>query len=208
MSLTLIPIAQLRVHPANANVMPPPLFAKLAAHLERTDRYPPIIVRPLSAEEGEPVYQILDGHHRVKALAQLGRREARCLVWPVDEGEALLLLSTLNRLSGRDDPHKRAALLEELAQRRGVELETLTRDLPEDLHSLKALLALRQTPPPAPPKALADFPVAVHFFLLPQQRRRLEARLRELGESREAALMSLVDRTDGSTAPADSLRVS
>lgn len=196
MSLTLIPIAQLRVHPANANVMPPSLFTKLAAHLERTDRYPPIIVRPLPSEEGEPAYQILDGHHRVKALTQLGRREARCLVWPVDESEALLLLSTLNRLSGRDDPHKRAALLEELAQRRGVEPATLTRDLPEDLQSIKALLALRQTPPPAPPKALADFPVAVHFFLLPQQRRRLEARLRELNESREAALMSLVDRAD------------
>lgn len=194
MSLTLIPISDLRAHPANANVMPPPLFAKLAAHLERTDRYPPILVRPLPPKHEQPAFQILDGHHRVKALTQLGRREARCMVWNVDDDEALLLLATLNRLQGKDDPKKRAALLEDLAQRRGLDLALLAREIPEELPDLKALLALRETPPPAPPRALADFPVAVHFFLTPEQRRHLESRLREINPSREAALMMLVDR--------------
>src|ERR1041385_7198567 len=82
-----IPLAHLTPHPLNSNVMPAKLFDKLVANLGRTRRYPPVIVRPLPDDEATASqgrrYQILDGHHRVKALAQLGVAEARCVVWEV-----------------------------------------------------------------------------------------------------------------------------
>ncbi|MEM8739276.1 MAG: ParB/RepB/Spo0J family partition protein [Planctomycetota bacterium] len=185
MDLTPLPLDRLHPHPGNSNVMPPALFEKLCAHLAETDRYPPVIVRPLGDD-----HQILDGHHRVAALRRLGRSSVRCVVWEVDDAGALLLLTTLNRLQGRDDPRKRAALVGEL--RDHFDLKELAGRLPEDHDRLKKLIQLNDTPPtPRPPRALADMPVAIHFFLLPAERAAVEARLREVGGTREQALLSL-----------------
>jgi ParB-like chromosome segregation protein Spo0J len=191
MDLTILPLDALLPHPANSNVMPPALLTKLADHIARSDRYPPVIVRRLPGDDGK--YQILDGHHRVKALRMLGRAEARCVVWDVDDAEALLLMATLNRLQGRDDLRKRASLLSDLSAIPGHDHAGLARLLPEDLPDLNGLLALHAAPQnPRPPRALEDMPVAVHFFLLPAQRDTLEQRLRDLGGDREDALMRLI----------------
>lgn len=187
MQIEEIAIERLQAHPANANVMPEELLAKLAAHLARTDRYPPIVVRPFG-----DVYQMLDGHHRVLALQRLGRTTARCVVWAVDDAEALVLLTTLNGLRGRDDPRKRGAIVAELAKLQPI--DDLAGLLPESARELEHLLTLDRPAPLRPPPALEDMPVAVHFFLLPAQRRRLERRLAQLGGSREAALMQLVEQ--------------
>jgi ParB-like chromosome segregation protein Spo0J len=185
-----IPLDDLRDHPDNSNMMNAVLFEKLVVRLRDTGRYPPIIVRPV-----DDAFQILDGHHRVKALRQLGHAEARCDVWPIDESEALLLLATLNRLEGHDDPRKRAALLHRLHEK--LDRPALAKRLPEDGTKLKRLLALHErTPPPRPPLPLADRPVAVHFFLLPPERKRLEKALKNLGGSREQALIQLVERQE------------
>jgi len=74
-------------------------------------------------------------------------------------------------------------------------LSELAGRLPESAKQLQAILALREPPPtPAPPTDAdrAACPVAVHFFLTPAQRDRVEQRLRELGGTRERALMRLV----------------
>lgn len=182
-------IALDQLAPHHANVMPARLFAKLKRHLSRTGRYPPVIVRPLGGG-----FEILDGHHRVKALRELGVAYARCVVWEVDDAEALLLLSTLNRLQGRDDATRRATLLEELSRLRDGAVEELASLLPEDVAGLRHMVeevakpaALRRGPRPPD-----EMPVPVHFFLTREQRRQLEARLREIGGPREEALMSLV----------------
>lgn len=182
----LIPVDQLHAHPRNSNVMPTKLLKKLAAHIERTGRYPPVIVRPRGAG-----YQIIDGHHRVQALRQFGRDQARCEVWEVDDREALVLLATLNRLEGADDPKKRGALIGAL--RETAALPDLSKLLPEETGRLAALATLHDAPPPAPrpPEALRDAPVAVTFFVTPDQRRALEHRLKEHGGTRESALLEL-----------------
>lgn len=182
----LIPVDQLHAHPRNSNVMPTKLLKKLAAHIERTGRYPPVIVRP-----GGAGYQIIDGHHRVQALRQLGRDQARCEVWEVDDREALVLLATLNRLEGADDPKKRGALIGAL--RETAALPDLSKLLPEETGRLAALAMLHDAPPPAPlpPEALRDAPVAVTFFVTAGQRRALEHRLKEHGGTRESALLDL-----------------
>lgn len=199
MQIVNISLDNLHSHPSNSNVMPPPLLAKLAQHLKRADRYPPLIVRPMS-DMGPDSYQILDGHHRAAALKQIGRHEARCVVWHVDDQEALLLLATLNRLQGRDDPFKRASLLTELNHH--LPLEQLAEHLPEQLGQLQALLSLRKLPStPRPPQPHEEWPVAVHFFLTPEQRQRLDRRLKELGGPREDALMRLVDAPSAASTP-------
>lgn len=203
MEMREIAVEKLESHPANSNVMSRELLAKLKEHIRRTGRYPPIIVRPMkkaAAGEGTPAegeaerYQILDGHHRVKVLRELGYRRVRCVVWEVDDAQALVLVATLNRLAGRDDPLKRAALIEELAERWGRNLAELERLLPERKTELERLLELRAPPPrPGPPPMPEATPVPVYFFLLPADKRRLEACLSAIGAGREGGLMKLVE---------------
>jgi ParB-like chromosome segregation protein Spo0J len=130
-----VPLDDLVPHPLNSNVMSEDLREKLKAHIKRTGRYPFLVVRPLGQK-----YQVLDGHHRVAILRDLGHTEARCDVWDVDDREAKLLLATLNRLEGQDQPIRRAQLIHELLGEMGMEdlaglLPESDRQL-EDLHSL------------------------------------------------------------------------
>jgi hypothetical protein len=119
MRIDRIEIEKLCGHPDNANRMDEKTFDKLCAHIERAGRYEPIVVRPAPGREG--FYQILNGHHRTKALGRLGFLHADCVVWDVDDAQATLLLATLNRLCGKDIPALRAKLLGSLAQSFGTE---------------------------------------------------------------------------------------
>jgi len=195
MEIEPIALDALHAHPRNSNVMPAELFDKLVRHLERTDHYPPLIVR----RHGEG-YQLIDGHHRAAALRRLGRTHARCVVWDVDDDETLLLLATLNRLQGTDDPRKRAALLRELSEKHAA--ATLAAMVPDSPQRLERLVALAsEAPAPRPAHVTEGIPVAVHFFLLPDEKRALEAALASIGGTRETALMSLVTAHDPDTEP-------
>jgi ParB-like chromosome segregation protein Spo0J len=138
----MVPLDQLQPHPMNANVMSADLQAKLKAHIKRTGRYPHLIVRPHPEEAG--TYQVLDGHHRLVVLRELGHSEARCDVWQVDDREANLLLATLNRLEGQDQPVRRAQLIHELLGE--MSLDDLAGLLPETDRQLEDLHALLEFP--------------------------------------------------------------
>jgi ParB-like chromosome segregation protein Spo0J len=138
----MVPLADLTPHPLNANVMNIELQAKLRAHIKRTGRYPHLIVRP---DPDDPKkYQVLDGHHRLAVLRELGHAQARCDVWQVDDREANLLLATLNRLEGQDQPIRRAQLIHELLGE--MSLEDLAGLLPETDRQLEDLHALLEFP--------------------------------------------------------------
>ena len=138
----MVPLDDLLPHPLNSNVMPVDLQAKLRAHIKRTGRYPFLVVRPHPEEPGK--YQVLDGHHRVAVLRDLGHTEARCDVWQVDDREAKLLLATLNRLQGQDAPARRAQLLHELLGE--MSLSDLGGLLPETEKQLEELHSLLEFP--------------------------------------------------------------
>lgn len=193
MELVEIPLANLRAHPLNSNVMPEELLEKLARHMDRTGRYPPVVVRRIKREDASDIYEILDGHHRVLALRRIGAAAARCVMWEVDDAEALTLLATLNRLQGQDDPKKRARLLAQIEAVKAIDVSELARMLPERADEVRGLLALNAPPVLRPPRGLDELPVAVHFFLSRVQRAALEGRLMEIGGPREAALMRMVD---------------
>lgn len=134
--LQYLPLHRLHAHPSNANVMSNSRRAKLARHIAREGRYPPLIVRPHPEVPGD--FQLLDGHQRCQVLRRLGQTEGLCLLWPCDDAEALTLLATLNRLEGTDDPKRRAGLVADL--QRLIPAEQLTRLLPEDDRGLRKLL--------------------------------------------------------------------
>ncbi len=138
----MIPIDDLVAHPLNSNQMPEDLREKLKVHIGRTGRYPFLVVRPHPDEPGK--FQVLDGHHRVAILKELGHREARCDVWDVDDREAKLLLATLNRLQGQDQPMRRAQLIHELLGEMSV--DDLAGLLPETDKQLEELHALLEFP--------------------------------------------------------------
>src|SRR5713101_5340622 len=138
----MVPLDDLLPHPLNSNVMSADLRAKLRAHIKRTGRYPFLVVRPHPDEAGK--YQVLDGHHRVAILRDLGHTEVRCDVWQVDDREAKLLLATLNRLQGQDAPARRAQLLHELLGE--MSLSDLGGLLPESDKQIEELHALLEFP--------------------------------------------------------------
>ncbi len=175
-----IPLSKLTANPANPNRMSKTNFTRLVAHIERTGRYEPVVVRPHPRKRDK--YEIINGHHRCKALKKLGHSNAQCVVWDVDGPETDLLLATLNRLAGRDDLHKRSELISRLAGR----LETdkskhLSRLLPESKKQIERLMEL------AVQKSRfvgilnlaeqAKQPVAVVFFLTEEQKDILEEAL-------------------------------
>jgi len=122
--------------------MPEDLREKLRAHIKRSGRYPFLVVRPHPTDPDK--YQVLDGHHRVAILRELGHTEARCDVWDVDDREAKLLLATLNRLEGQDQPIRRAQLIHELLG--DMSLDDLGGLLPETEKQLEELHSLLEFP--------------------------------------------------------------
>jgi ParB-like chromosome segregation protein Spo0J len=139
---SMLPVDALVPHPLNANVLPEDLREKLAAHIRSSGRYPHLIVRPHPSEAGR--YQVLDGHHRLLVLRDLGHTEARCDIWDVNDREAKLLLATLNRLEGQDLPIRRAQLLHELLAE--MNLSDLAGLLPESEKQLEELHSLLEFP--------------------------------------------------------------
>jgi ParB-like chromosome segregation protein Spo0J len=168
-----VPLDDLLPHPLNSNVMAPELREKLLAHIRRTGRYPFLVVRPHPVESGR--YQVLDGHHRISVLRDLGHIEARCDVWDVDDREAKLLLATLNRLEGQDQPLRRAQLLHELlAEMSAVDLGGLLPESEAEIRDLHSLLEFPAEEIALQLEAEAEerektLPVVIHFVVSHEQ---------------------------------------
>ena len=131
-----IKIVKLFAHPDNPNRMSRDTFSKLVRNIERTGRYEPIVVRP----KGD-VFEIINGHHRVKALKALNHKSADCLIWDVDDKEADILLATLNRLSGSDELARKIALLRRLNEQ--MKTRELGRLLPQTAKQIERLTNLK-----------------------------------------------------------------
>lgn len=71
-----LPIDGLREAAVNANFMPEPAFKSLVRAIRQLGFLQPILVRPL--EDGE--YEIVDGHHRVRAAREAGMTQVSAVV--------------------------------------------------------------------------------------------------------------------------------
>ena len=164
-----IALSKLIAHPDNPNVMSEATFRKLVRNIERTGLYEPIVVRPHPKEKGR--FQIINGHHRVKALEKLGRKVANCVVWEVNDEETSVLLATLNRLAGSDVPAKKIELLKELTKQMAT--AQLAKLLPQTAKQIERLTNLKLNPVPI--KADAEqFAIPLVFFVTKQQQEIIE----------------------------------
>lgn len=170
-----VAIERLIAHPLNSNRMPPRLLAKLESNIRDSGRYPALVVRtlnasPQAADWDESTLQVIDGHHRLAALKQLGHKMVRVDCWgDLTDSETELLLATLNRLEGSDDAECRAELLESLRRDGELSKERLAELLPEDGEAIEALELLRNPPPL--PKSLGAMLVPVTVFMTEAQRK-------------------------------------
>jgi len=169
-----IEISRLVAHPGNPNRMDSECFDKLVGHIKRSGNYEPVIVRVHPGRDGD--YQIINGHHRTKALGELGKSYANCIVWDVDDDEVCVLLATLNRLNGTDSIVKRSELVERLSRK--IDMKALASMLPENLKELERLKAIAGKTP----KPLINHAALLNcmvFFLDDEQNRIVEDALKE-----------------------------
>jgi ParB-like chromosome segregation protein Spo0J len=173
--VTIIPIDKLTAHPGNPNRMSQRNFTRLVRNIERTGRYEPLVVR----RQGD-CFQIINGHHRRLALKQLGYETVDAVVWDVDDAEADILLTTLNRLGGSDVLEKKLALLERINRdmhpREMAKLLPFTRSQIERLKNLKV--------PSAPANIFVkSFAAPMVFFLNDAQQQIVARALASVRES-------------------------
>ncbi len=187
-----IALDKLVAHPDNPNRMSKAKFAKLLRNIERTGRYEPLVVRP--CPQKPDCFQIINGHHRWRALRELGYKTAEALVWEVNDQDTDILLATLNRLGGSDVLDKKLALLKRLNKSAfNGRTAKLAKLLPQTSNQIKRLTEL----------AISDCRKAVEnrksqilnplvFFLNDKQQevvaKALSAAMSEVEENRTKAL--------------------
>ena len=163
-SIQSIALDKLVAHPDNPNRMSKANFAKLIRNIKRTGRYEPLVVRPCPDARGarddehrasgikhRDCFQIINGHHRCRALLQLGCKTADCVVWDIDDEQTDIFLATLNRLAGSDELDKKLKLLRRLNKR--MDAGRLAKLLPQTAKQIERLAGLKV--PAAPAKASA-----------------------------------------------------
>lgn len=173
-----LPLSKLHPHPDNANLMSKDKFAKLVRHIAATGHYEPIVVRRHPLHEN--AWQILNGHHRVRALKQNERTHADCAVFRADDEQARLYLLNLNRLPGRDNLYKKARLIEQLCQSRGP--RELARWIGDSKTSIEKLNALSRNQP-LPKTENKPTLVPMTFFVTADQHALLAAAFNKAAQS-------------------------
>lgn len=167
-----IPLTKLIPHPANPNKMSKQNFAKLVTHIKSSGIYEPLIVRAHPSKKG--YFQIINGQHRYEALKQLGYKTADCIIWDVDDTHTLLLLATLNRLTGKDAPDKKIELLKKLANHSN--LKTLSKLLPLTKNQIDKLINLNKKKLKLVPLD-SNLPKPMVFFVTDAQSQVIESAL-------------------------------
>ena len=162
-----IPLEKLMPHPDNPNRMSNANFARLVRNIKRTGKYEPIVVRP-HPQDGN-CFQIINGHHRCKAMAELGYRQADCVVWEVDDEQTDILLATLNRLGGSDELGKKLLLLKRLNN--VMKANELAKLLPQTAKQIERLANLKM--PELPAKAAAGFFAHPTVFFLTDEQQKI-----------------------------------
>ncbi|MBM4371921.1 MAG: ParB N-terminal domain-containing protein [Deltaproteobacteria bacterium] len=105
-------------------------YQRILASIREVGIIEPLIVHPQSGKGASGTYLLLDGHLRAEALAELGMKEAPCLVSTDDEGYTYN--HHVNRLSSFQEHFMLMKALSE-----GVPEERLARALNVDLQKLR-----------------------------------------------------------------------
>lgn len=167
-----IAIDKLIPHPYNPNQMSKANFKKLVRNIKLNGRYEPLVVRPCPDQPGS--FQIINGHHRLQALLQLGYKQADAVVWDVDDEQTEIFLATLNRLGGSDIIDKKIALLAQLSKR--MRARELAKLLPQTAKQIERLTSLKDSLRRASSIQYQESSITnpIVFFISDQQRQVVE----------------------------------
>jgi hypothetical protein len=176
-SIQSIALDKLEFQPDNPNRQSKIIFTKLVRNIERTGRYEPLAVRPCPGKAGS--FQIINGHHRCRALAKLGYETADCIVWDIDDEQTDILLATLNRLGGSDELGKKLKLLRRL--NKTIVAGELAKLLPQTAKQIERLINLKKPGTPAKMNAKC-FANPLVFFVNDAQQQQIERALSMVGE--------------------------
>jgi len=180
-----LPLSKLHPHPGNANRMSKDKFAKLVRHIKASGQYEPVVVRRHPLTPG--VWQILNGHHRVRALKQIKRTHADCVVFGADDEQAQLYLLNLNRLCGRDNVYKKAKLIEQLCRTHSS--RELAKWIGDSKTSIEKLNALSQNQP-LPKADAAPVLLPMTFFMTEAQHAMITAAFDKANQKGDAGSRS------------------
>lgn len=106
MKIETIELSLIRENDYNPNSMPRHVYEALVTAIRHHDYVQPIIVRPEGAG-----YVIVDGAHRFRALREIGRTRAQCVVVRDNATGARLRTLSMNRLRGKTDNFRFARAL-------------------------------------------------------------------------------------------------
>lgn len=191
-SVRSIAMEKLIAHPDNPNRMSKVNFSKLVSNIERSGRYEPLTVRPNPGKAG--YFQIINGCHRCQALAKLGKKNAECIVWDIDDEQTDILLATLNRLSGKDELGKKLKLLNRLTKR--TEAAALSKLLPQTAKQIERLVNLKI--PSVPAEMIGKYLLnPMVFFVDDEQRKIIEGALSAVEGTQEENVEAAYVKTKG-----------
>jgi ParB/RepB/Spo0J family partition protein len=148
---------------------------RLLASLAESGQQVPIVV--VVADGQADRYVVIDGYKRLMALQQLGRDKVEAVVWPMNEGEAVLLDRSL-RLSENETALEVGWLLAELERRFGYGLDDLARRFDRSVSWVSRRLALVEALPEGIQRQVREGKIAAQVamkFLVPAVRISLEA---------------------------------
>jgi ParB-like chromosome segregation protein Spo0J len=184
-----LPLDRLIAHPENPNRMNKSTFEKLKRHISKTHNYEPVIVRQHPTIED--TFEIINGHHRVRALRELGEGFADCVEWEVDDDQTRVLLATLNRLVGRDVLSEKISLIKNLSEK--FDSKTLAKILPDT----KAVIEKLKNMESQQEFEISDFkfqmPHSLVFFLDDEQMRIVEQAIEKAHSSKGAKAQSMAE---------------
>lgn len=178
MEIIEIELGKLVANRLNCNVMNRAFMDKLRGHIVEHGCYEPLVVRRDPERSG--FYELINGHHRKIVLEELGYDLAKCVVWDLSDDQAMMVLATINRLCGYDDPMRRGELVEQLRDR--FDEKELLAKLPETREQLSKLLSACEAPELVAPSAV-DVPEAMMFFVTRDQKATIERALRSVGDT-------------------------
>jgi ParB/RepB/Spo0J family partition protein len=176
-SIQSIALDRLVPHPDNPNRISQANFGKLVRNIERSGRYEPLVVRPHPTKPD--CFEIINGHHRCRALEKLGYKEADTLIWDVDDEQTDILLATLNRLGGSDEVAKKLMLLKRL--NRKLQPNELAKLLPQTAKQIEHLVNLKRPSIPAKINT-GSFAAPMVFFVNDTQQQTIQEALAEAGK--------------------------
>ncbi|OQA01194.1 MAG: ParB-like nuclease domain protein [Planctomycetes bacterium ADurb.Bin401] len=179
-----IELNRLIENPENPNRMSKQNFEKLKKHIAETGNYESLIVRAHPKKKRS--YQIINGHHRAKALKQIGASYANCSIWDVDDDGVRILLSTLNRLGGKDDLSIKIELIKKLSAK--YSSKELAAKLPDSRQVIEKLRDITMKPLPLAVACGRDiFLNSLVFFLTDEQAKIVEKALAKASKNSSKA---------------------